>query len=82
MIKDGKLINYPWGVHTPIPDMKPAWQNAPPWAQWLARDHHNRWFWFEDEPHYEGGHWLRTEGTLCIQHIDISHCEDTLEHRP
>lgn len=30
--------------------MKPNWENAPSWAQWLAMDGYGDWTWFEAEP--------------------------------
>jgi len=30
--------------------MKPSWDDAPEWAQWLAIDFDGEWIWFECEP--------------------------------
>lgn len=38
--------------------MKPSWNDAPEWAQWLAMDEDGEWFWFESEPQLEGGSWF------------------------
>ncbi len=32
--------------------MKPSWDDAPSWAQWLAVDEDGAWYWYEDEPGY------------------------------
>jgi hypothetical protein len=31
--------------------MKPSWNDAPEWAQWLAQDKNGLWNWFEIEPY-------------------------------
>lgn len=33
--------------------MKPSWDDAPTWAQWLAMNKSGNWFWFEYKPHAE-----------------------------
>ena len=30
--------------------MKPSWDDAPEWANWLAMDEDGAWEWFEREP--------------------------------
>lgn len=35
-------------AHTRI--VRPSWDEAPTWAQWLAQDSNGEWFWFEFEP--------------------------------
>jgi hypothetical protein len=30
--------------------MKPNWENAPEWAQWLAQDADGQWCWFRHKP--------------------------------
>ena len=30
--------------------MKPSWKDAPEWANYLAQDYCNRWWWFEHKP--------------------------------
>lgn len=30
--------------------MKPSWDEAPEWAEWLAMDAIGRWVWFEFKP--------------------------------
>lgn len=36
---------------------KPDWKDAPEWADWLAMDSDNAWFWHELKPVYKGNHW-------------------------
>ena len=31
-------------------NMKPSWDDAPEWAQWLAMDEDGRWWWYEEKP--------------------------------
>lgn len=31
--------------------IKPSWDDAPSWAQWLAQDECGVWFWYELKPH-------------------------------
>jgi hypothetical protein len=38
--------------------MKPSWDDAPEWANWLARDRDLEWFWFELEPRARGDAWI------------------------
>lgn len=39
--------------------MKPSWNDAPEWAQWLAKDADEMWYWHEKQPYksYERGEW-------------------------
>ena len=30
--------------------IKPSWENAPEWAQWLAQDQDGEWCWFKHKP--------------------------------
>ena len=30
--------------------MKPSWDEAPEWANWLAMDGNGLWYWYEVEP--------------------------------
>lgn len=30
--------------------MKPKWDDAPGWAEWLAMDVYGNWFWYSAEP--------------------------------
>lgn len=33
--------------------MKPSWDDAPEWAQWLAMDAGDTWFWYANKPYLE-----------------------------
>ena len=37
--------------------MKPSWNDAPEWANYLAMDSDNDWYWYESKPHYYYGRW-------------------------
>ena len=39
-------------------NMKPSWDDAPEWAQWLAMDENGRWFWYEFKPVCKQAYWL------------------------
>ena len=39
-------------------NMKPSWDDAPEWAQWLAMDESGRWWWYEEKPVRKGEYWL------------------------
>jgi len=30
--------------------MKPSWDDAPEWAQWLAMDSDGTWYWYDSAP--------------------------------
>lgn len=32
--------------------MKPSWNDAPEWANWLAMDEGGDWFWYEQKPYW------------------------------
>jgi hypothetical protein len=62
--------------------MKPSWDDAPEWANYLARDHDGSWWWYEHEPTLERGEWFPVKSSK----FDLPHAlEDvmpTLEQRP
>jgi len=61
---------------------KPDWDDAPEWANYVAQDHDNTWWWYEKEPEYDGhGAWNMDTGdvTIVILPIDVT---DTLGERP
>ena len=65
---------------------KPSWKNAPPWANWLAMDRDNGWWWYTLEPRLfkNGLFWVSQDreeliGFSTDNGIDSA---DTLEKRP
>jgi hypothetical protein len=60
--------------------MKPSWDDAPKWAQYLAMDDDGDWYWFENEPKFKGCGWSAPGRSLYAgKHIDA---KDTMEPRP
>lgn len=69
--------------------MKPSWDDAPEWANYLAQDEDGEWKWFERAPFIdEGGRW---ESYVKQQHKWMYASEDapynhnwrkSLEERP
>ncbi len=37
--------------------VKPTWESAPEWAQWLAMGPDGYWIWFETKPEFKDGGW-------------------------
>ena len=63
--------------------MKPSWSDAPEWANWLAMDENNKWFWFKGEPviMMKWGYW-NTDEEFEYAGINDSGWQDSLEQRP
>ena len=68
--------------------MKPDWNDAPEWANYLARDSDEEWCWYENKPyaqHYyyeEGGHWVgANDGRIMYIECD-DEWDKSLEERP
>lgn len=68
--------------------MKPKWEDAPEWANYLAVDFDGIWWWFENEPYNEddsingdGGIWIPRGGMVEQAELSID-WEDSLEKRP
>lgn len=74
--------------------MKPSWDDAPEWAQWLAMDGDGRWVWYETEPFFNQSDdtWEQpfnsenaaeyVTGIPDCDGIDWDQAFDTLEARP
>jgi hypothetical protein len=60
--------------------MKPAWDQAPAWAHFLAMDENGRWTWFESEPYRGNKCWI-PRGPMLYADIQPD-WEHTLEERP
>ena len=60
---------------------KPDWNDAPYWANYLAMDSDEGWYWYEDEPWLDtaNGDWI--SGGSCRRGEPCS-ARDTLEKRP
>lgn len=59
--------------------MKPNWQDAPEWANYLAMNNDGAWYWFEFEPKAGGYIWSRFDGRRQRARFDW---RDSLEERP
>lgn len=62
--------------------MKPSWENAPEWANWLAMDYDGTWWWYSNLPKFDNGEWLPGSGTKCEIAVLETDPETTLEPRP
>ena len=60
--------------------MKPDWKDAPEWARWLTMDIDGTWVWWELEPYYTEGEWLR--GCRWKSAAKIYSARDSKESRP
>ena len=74
--------------------MKPDWEDAPEWANWLAMDGDGYWEWYADEPEWEEDEniwYCAFGGSIVFERacdepdesgIDWDHAFDTKEPRP
>jgi len=64
--------------------VKPSWENAPDWAQWLAQDEDGSWWWYGAKPEWSDGFWW-AETVLFLRASNrpfFPEAESTLEARP
>lgn len=63
--------------------LKPNWDDAPEFANWLAQDKDGMWNWYESEPKLGGENWYTKTGVLSESAlIDFDDWQQTLEQRP
>lgn len=65
--------------------MKPSWDDAPEWAEYLAMDGDGNWCWFEQEPELSvfTGTWdAQSRFEFADQLLVRREWRDTLEKRP
>ena len=64
--------------------MRPSWNDAPEWANWLAMDADGEWYWFEREPEIEGDGWDQDKGMSENRHelASVDSWTRSLERRP
>lgn len=66
--------------------IRPLWDHAPEWANWLAQDASGYWIWFEEKPVLQKSIWWAAKGNtqICFGKENIiSHdWRETLEKRP
>ena len=63
--------------------MKPSWDDTPEWANWLAMDSSNSWYWYEEKPIKDREYWFNKHGskTERAEDDDIE-WDKSLEKRP
>ncbi len=61
--------------------MKPSWDDAPEWAQWLAMDAYGEWYWYEEKPEDGDTVWIWRKGFMEMAARSKGWVE-TLEPRP
>lgn len=62
--------------------MKPDWNDAPAWANYLAMDITGEWYWYCEKPYFGGDLWGITGGEVQQAFFDEEYTEGTLEERP
>ena len=65
-------------------NMKPSWDDAPEWAQWLAMDEDGRWWWYEEKPVLQTNYfyWLGSKMEESLPVLDKSMAwDESLEKR-
>lgn len=67
--------------------MKPSWDDAPPWANYLAMDSDGSWYWYENEPVTSYGGWnVRGKHDQYTNRYISAHAtmtwQDSMERRP
>lgn len=62
---------------------KPSWENAPPWAKYLAQNDDGQWFWYELKPSISltMGYFFAESGGEYEEVEYASDWEDSLEKR-
>lgn len=60
--------------------MKPSWDDAPEWARFFARDSCGTWYWYENQPLYDGHEWY-ANGNFEEVGSQVR-AKDSLEPRP
>lgn len=62
--------------------MKPNWNNAPAWANYVALDDDGWWHWFEQKPVWSDSGWMFNGRTLTACNSLQVLPRDSLEPRP
>jgi hypothetical protein len=63
--------------------MKPNWNDAPDWANWLAQDECGEWYWYEQCPTNGSFEWISAEESeLAADGPETPNWRVTLEQRP
>ena len=62
-------------------NMKPSWDDAPEWAQCLAMDTDDIWYWYENKPVLRNLTWGSNGGKMCKAVPCVSLWDKSLEKR-
>lgn len=61
--------------------MKPSWNDAPEWAQYLAADKDGSWFWYASKPEISQVAFINNCGED-VEYAPLLNWRDSLESRP
>lgn len=66
--------------------MKPDWEDAPEWANWLAQDENGYWHWYQNQPYTieeDNPEWYNDGGKYEVAYVPNRETwKETLEERP
>lgn len=62
--------------------MKPSWDDAPEWAQWLAVDSDGYWYWYEKKPESETEDCMWVDDGGKVERAFLEDWRLSLEERP
>jgi hypothetical protein len=62
--------------------IKPKWEDAPGWAEYLAMDLDGQWFWYESKPVKKLSFWDAQPNTKTASPKSTVVWTDTIETRP
>ena len=66
--------------------IRPNWDDAPEWAEWVAMDKREEWYWYSNKPnctHKNAQSWIMYGSSILQKVEDIApYWKSTLEYRP
>jgi hypothetical protein len=64
--------------------MKPNWDDAPEWANYVAQDQTGKWYWYSHQPIASEGYWAvpQDDGRWDAATVQEDAWKDTLRARP
>ena len=62
--------------------MKPSWDTAPEWANYVAQDERGCWWWYESKPRKGFSNWMEAEGRAAPVIPENPNWKESLEKRP
>jgi hypothetical protein len=64
-----------------ISAMRPSWNDAPEWANYLTCDNDGQWYWYEEKPIFGGWYWYdKSNGKS--EEAFLKQGKNSLEKRP